>query len=43
MVEEGVLGAVAVANVGSLVGAFWDCSMTFVDSEIALDMMKEND
>ena len=26
MVEEGVLGAVVVANVGRLVGAFWDYS-----------------
>ena len=34
MVEEGVLGAAAVANVGRLVKAFWDCSRMFVDSEI---------
>ena len=43
MVEEGVLGAATIANVGRLVGAFWDCSRMFVDSEIASDTMKEND
>ena len=43
MVEEGVLDVAAVENVGKLVGAFWAYTKMFVDSEIELDMMNEND